>query len=310
MFHFPPVARDDKQKGRSARTHAHTHTHTHTHTQLESQRGRAQVHADVSPACTTGFKVGRTPAPCGSAPAEPRSGLVSRERCRSSGPHPRPATKSLSPPPRPSLRAVAQSLPSPPPPGAASARRARFPRAPRPPTARSHARPVVISLCHASSASPRNPAPRSPCRRRESSLFPARCASLRAPSPPPSAGPWRAGAGARRGRMRAPRLSTNPLPCRSLALHPSPALRCSPPPTLIDRQDVGVERGRSECSSRHPRSPAAAAAAARRRASNQPQSPPQPREQCRQHLENALKHHKRWTMPCHCNWEGGKPDFF
>nr|XP_019832605.1 PREDICTED: uncharacterized protein LOC109570920 [Bos indicus] len=98
-------------------------------------------------------------------------------------------------------------------------------------------------------------------------------------------------------------------PGLSLALHPSPALPRSLLP-VIDRQDVGVERGRSECSSRHPRSPAAAAAAARGRDSSQPQSPPQPREQCRQHLENALKHPKRWTMPCHCNWEGGKPDFF
>lgn len=139
-----------------------------------------------------------------------------------------------TPPPNPSPRPLVQPTRSSTLPAISTSSGSRLgppcalPSRPRPPVARSHARPVVISLCHASSASPRNPAPRSPGPLPEPSrsLPGARaCAFLLrllwlVPGAP---GPGPGGGGCAHGAFPPTRYPAGP----SLVLHPSPR---SPPP--------------------------------------------------------------------------------
>lgn len=229
-------------KGGQANTHTPPHTtplhpptHTHTHTPTPTHPSSQKAREDVPRFTLTFFQHALRGLKLDTHLLPARAHLLSRAPASSRESGAVVVSPTPARPPNPSPRPLAQSPRSGTLPAFSTAprsslsRRALPPR-PRPPIARSHARPVVISLCHASSASPRNPAPRSPYPRWEPSLSPARCASLRAPPPPPPAGPWRAGARARRGRMRARRLSTNPLPCRSLARSPSLAGAPSLPP--------------------------------------------------------------------------------
>lgn len=230
LFHFPPATRKDKRTKRQARTHtpsqkAREDVSRFTPTLLQHAPRVLKLGAHLLP--------GRAHL-LSSTPASSReSGAV--VVAPTPTPSPNPSPRPLARPPRSGTRCHLHRPREQPRPAA------RASPAPRPPLARSlartHARPVVISLCHASTASPRNPAPPTPA------LLPAPAHAGSGPFPGQVREPARAssassgGSLARRGRgrlgrMRARRLSTNPLPCRSLARSPSLAGAPSLPPAL------------------------------------------------------------------------------